>query len=111
MNSESKIYELYYMIFNEEPDSDTLKSLLIIFHEHNDSIDYLEANLRNSHKFKILSKKLEVELEIAELYYILLNRKPDNEGLDFFKNQVIVNKKSLDWVKESILGSEEYKNK
>jgi len=109
MNSESKVHQLYSMIFNEEPDSDTLKSLLMIFHDHNDSMEYLEINLRNSDKFKRLSEKLEVELEIAELYYILLNRKPDIEGLNFFKSQVIEQNKSLDWVKESILDSKEYK--
>ena len=111
MNAESQICKLYSMFFNENPDSDTLESLLKNFHEHDDSIDYLEISLRNSDKFKLLSEKLEVELEIAELYYILLNRKPDIDGLAFFTNQIIEQNKSLDWVSEAITDSEEYKSK
>ena len=35
MDTESKISELYIMIFNVEPDKDTLKSLSNIFNEKN----------------------------------------------------------------------------
>ena len=111
MNAEFQISELYSMLFNESPSSDTLKSLLKVFHEHDNSMDYLETSLRNSDKFKLLSEKLEIELGVAELYYILLNRKPDKDGLSFFTNQIIEQNKSLDWVSESIKDSEEYKSK
>ena len=110
MNDESQISELYSMLFDESPDSDTLKSLLKVFHEHDNSMDYLEDNLRKSDKFKLLSEKLEVELGVAELYYMLLNRKPDKDGLSFFTNQIIEQKKSLDWVSESIKNSDEFKS-
>ena len=111
MNSENQISELYFLLFNENPDSDTLEALLKMFNEQNNSIDYLENYLRESDKFKKLSIELEKELEIAELYYILLNRKPDIEGLSFFKNQLVNENKSIDWVKESIIDSNEYKSK
>jgi len=110
MDTKSQIINLYEIIFNENPDSNTLESLLKKFHEHDDSIDYLENSLRNSDKFKLLSEKLEIELGVAELYYILLNRKPDIEGLAFFTNQIIEQNKSLDWVREAIIDSEEYKS-
>ena len=77
----------------------------------NKSIEYIENYLRNSNKFKKLSIELQIELEISELYYILLNRKPDTEGLSFFKNQLINEKKSIDWLKESIINSDEYKSR
>tara|TARA_B100001105_G_C22215168_1_gene367179 strand:- start:13 stop:354 length:342 start_codon:yes stop_codon:yes gene_type:complete len=109
MNPESQVSELYSMLFNENIDPDTLKSLLKIFHDHDDSIDYIENNLRNSDKFKLLTKTLELELEIAEQYYILLNRKPDTDGLYFFRNQIVEQNKSIDWVSENIKNSDEYK--
>ena len=109
MNIESQVSELYSMLFNENIDPDTLKSLLKIFHDHDDSIDYIENNLRNSDKFKLLTKTLELELEIAEQYYILLNRKPDTDGLYFFRNQIVEQNKSIDWVSENIKNSDEYK--
>ena len=109
MNPESQVSELYSMLFNENIDLDTLESLLKIFHDHDDSIDYIENNLRNSDKFKLLTKMLELELEIAEQYYILLNRKPDTDGLNFFRNQIVEQNKSIDWVSENIKNSDEYK--
>jgi len=109
MNHESQVSELYSMLFNENIDPDTLESLLKIFHDHDDSIDYIENNLRNSDKFKLLTKMLELELEIAEQYYILLNRKPDTDGLNFFRNQIVEQNKSIDWVSENIKNSDEYK--
>ena len=109
MNPESQVSELYSMLFNENIDLDTLESLLKIFHDHDDSIDYIENNLRNSDKFKLLTKTLELELEIAEQYYILLNRKPDTDGLYFFRNQIVEQNKSIDWVSENIKNSDEYK--
>jgi len=66
MDTKSQIYELYSMIFNEKPDDDTLESLLKMFHEQNDSMDYLETYLRDSDKFKRLFIELEKELEITE---------------------------------------------
>ena len=111
MDTISQICKLYFMLFNENPDPNMLKSLLKIFHAHNDSIDYLETNLRDSDQFKLLSKTLEIELEISELYYILLNRKPDVNGLTFFKNQMIKYDKSLNWVDETLKNSDEYKSK
>jgi len=111
MSDKSKINERYLMIFNEKPDEDMQKSLLKIFNEQNNSIEYIEKYLRSTEKFKKLSIELQIELEISELYYILLNRKPDTEGLSFFKNQLINEKKSIDWVKESIINSDEYKSR
>ena len=74
-------------------------------------MDYLENTLRNSDKFKLLSEKLEIELQIAELYYILLNRKPERDGITYFRNQIVEYNKSLIWVSESIKNSDEYKSK
>jgi len=60
MSDKSKINERYLMIFNEKPDEDMQKSLLKIFNEQNNSIEYIENYLRNSNKFK----KLSIELQI-----------------------------------------------
>jgi len=98
--TESKISELYIMIFNVEPDKDTLKWLSNTFNEQNNSIDSLENYLRHSEKFKKLSIELKKELEITKLYYILLNHNLDIEDSSFFKNQVINENKTIDWVKE-----------
>ena len=100
MDTESKISELYIMIFNVEPDKDTLKSLSNIFNEQNNSIDSLENYLRHSEKSKKLSIELKKELENTKLYYILLNHNLDIEDSSFFKNQVINENKTIDWVKE-----------
>ncbi len=110
MKDESKIQELYSMIFNENPDSETLESLLKIFHEqNNNSMDAVEYYLRNGEKFKKLSYELEKELEIAELYYNILERMPDKKGLEFFKTQLLQNKKSLKLIEEEFRNSDEYK--
>ena len=111
MDYKSQINELYFMLFNETPDSNNMESLLKKIHNNDNSIDYLENYLRNSDSFKILSKTLEIELEISELYYILLNRKPDTEGLTFFKNEIIQHDKSLNWVSTTLKNSDEYKSK
>ena len=111
MKDESKIQELYSMIFNEKPDSETYELLTLHYKQNKNSIDSVENYLRSSEKFKQVFVKLEIELEIAELYYNILERMPDKEGLSFFKNQIIEGNKSLDWVKESILNSDEYKAK
>ena len=47
MNPKNQISKLYFLLFNENPDSDTLESLLKIFNDHNGSMDYLENYLRN----------------------------------------------------------------
>ena len=47
MDYKSQINELYFMLFNETPDSNNMESLLKILHNNNNSIDYLEIHLRN----------------------------------------------------------------
>ena len=54
MNPESQISELYFLLFNENPDSATLESLLKISHDH--SMDYLENTLRNSKFASVIAR-------------------------------------------------------
>ena len=88
MDIKSQIINLYEVIFNEIPDSDTCESLIRHYKQNNNSIDSVENYLRSSEKFKKLSIELEMELDIAELYYNILERMPDKEGLNFYKNQL-----------------------
>lgn len=111
MEIKDQIIKVYKTIFEEVPDSETCNLLINHYKQNDNSIDSIENHLRNSEKFKKLSNELEIELEIAELYYNILERMPDKEGLDFFKNQIIEQNKSLEWVKESIINSDEYKSK
>lgn len=86
MNAESQISDLYSMLFNESPDSDTLESLLKVFHEHDNSMDYLEVSLRDSDKFKLLSEKLEIELGVAELLYVIKSQTRQSWTIFFYKS-------------------------
>ena len=111
MDIKSQIINLYEVIFNEIPDSDTCESLIRHYKQNNNSIDSVENYLRSSEKFKKLSIELEMELDIAELYYNILERMPDKEGLNFYKNQLLQNNKSLKSIEDEFKNSDEYKSK
>ena len=111
MNIKSQITNLYEIIFEEIPDPDTLKSLILHYNQNNNSIHAVENYLRSGEKFKKLSVELETELKVAELYYNILERMPDKEGLNFFKNQLLQNTKSLELIKEEFKNSDEFKEK
>jgi len=111
MNTESKIINVYKMIFDEVPDSDTYDSLILNYKQNNNSIDSVEEYLRNTKKFKKLSIELEKELQVAELYYNILERMPDKEGLDFYKNQLLHNTKSVESLTKEFKNSDEHKEK
>tara|TARA_B110000881_G_C18450059_1_gene450560 strand:+ start:448 stop:816 length:369 start_codon:yes stop_codon:yes gene_type:complete len=111
MDTESKIINVYKMIFDEVPDSDTYDSLILNYKQNNNSIDSVEEYLRNTEKFKKLSAELEKELEVAELYYNILERMPDKEGLDFYKIQLLHNTKSVESLTKEFKNSDEFKEK
>ena len=111
MDTKSQITNLYEIIFEEIPDPGTLESLILHYKQNNNSIDAVENYLRNDKKFKKLSVELETELKVAELYYNILERMPDREGLDFFKNQLLQNNKSLKSIEDEFKNSDEYKSK
>ena len=111
MDTKSQITNLYEIIFEEIPDPGTLESLILHYKQNNNSIDTVENYLRSGEKFKKLSVELETELKVAELYYNILERMPDKEGLNFFKNQLLQNTKSLELIKEEFKNSDEFKEK
>jgi hypothetical protein len=55
MDTKSQITNLYEIIFEEIPDSDTLESLILRYKQNNNSIDAVENYLRSDKKFKKLS--------------------------------------------------------
>ena len=111
MDTKSQITNLYEIIFEEIPDPDTLESLILRYKQNNNSIDAVENYLRSDKKFKKLSVELETELKVAELYYNILERMPDEEGMNFYKNQLLENNKSLKSIEEEFKNSDEYKSK
>ena len=111
MDTKSQITNLYETIFEEIPDPDTLESLILHYKQNNNSIDAVENYLRNDKKFKKLSVELETELKVAELYYNILERMPDEEGMNFYKNQLLQNNKSLKSIEDEFKNSDEYKSK
>ena len=111
MDIKSQITDLYEVIFEEIPDPGTLESLILHYKQNNNSIDAVENYLRNDKKFKKLSVELETELKVAELYYNILERMPDEEGMNFYKNQLLQNNKSLKSIEEEFKNSDEYKSK
>ena len=111
MDTKSQITNLYEIIFEEIPDPDTLESLILRYKQNNNSIDAVENYLRNDKKFKKLSVELETELKVAELYYNILERMPDEEGMNFYKNQLLQNNKSLKSIEDEFKNSDEYKSK
>ena len=111
MDTESKIINLYKMIFDEIPDSDTYDLLFLHYKQNNNSMDSVEEYLRNTEKFKKLSIELEKELQVAELYYNILERMPDKEGLDFYKIQLLHNTKSVESLTKEFKNSDEFKEK
>ena len=111
MDTKSQITNIYEIIFEEIPDPDTLESLILHYKQNNNSIDAVENYLRNDKKFKKLSVELETELKIAELYYNILERMPDEEGMNFYKNQLLQNNKSLKSIEDEFKNSDEYKSK
>ncbi len=111
MDTKSQITNLYETIFEEIPDPDTLESLILRYKQNNNSIDAVENYLRSDKKFKKLSVELETELKVAELYYNILERLPDEEGMNFYKNQLLQNNKSLKSIEDEFKNSDEYKSK
>ena len=111
MDTKSQIINLYETIFEEIPDPDTLESLILRYKQNNNSIDVVENYLRSDKKFKKLSVELETELKVAELYYNILERMPDEEGMNFYKNQLLQNNKSLKSIEDEFKNSDEYKSK
>ena len=111
MDTKSQITNLYEIIFEEIPDPDTLESLILHYKQNNNSIDAVENYLRNDKKFKKLSVELETELKVAELYYNILERMPDEKGMNFYKNQLLQNNKSLKSIEDKFKNSDEYKSK
>ena len=111
MNIKSQITNLYEIIFEEIPDPGTLESLILHYKQNNNSIDAVENYLRSDKKFKKLSVELETELKVAELYYNILERMPDEEGMNFYKNQLLQNNKSLKSIEDKFKNSDEYKSK
>ena len=111
MDTKSQITNLYETIFEEIPDPDTLESLILRYKQNNNSIDAVENYLRNDKKFKKLSVELETELKVAELYYNILERMPDEKGMNFYKNQLLQNNKSLKSIEDEFKNSDEYKSK
>ena len=111
MDTKSQITNLYETIFEEIPDPDTLESLILRYKQNNNSIDAVENYLRSDKKFKKLSVELETELKVAELYYNILERMPDEEGMNFYKNQLLQNNKSLKSIEDEFKNSDEYKSK
>ena len=111
MDTKSQITNLYETIFEEIPDPDTLESLILHYKQNNNSIDAVENYLRNDKKFKKLSVELETELKVAELYYNILERMPDEKGMNFYKNQLLQNNKSLKSIEDEFKNSDEYKSK
>ena len=111
MDIKSQITDLYEVIFEEIPDPGTLESLILHYKQNNNSIDAVENYLRNDKKFKKLSVELETELKVAELYYNILERMPDEKGMNFYKNQLLQNNKSLKSIEDEFKNSDEYKSK
>jgi len=111
MNIKSQITNLYEIIFEEIPDPGTLESLILHYKQNNNSIDAVENYLRSGEKFKKLSVELETELKVAELYYNILERMPDEKGMNFYKNQLLQNNKSLKSMEDEFKNSDEYKSK
>ena len=111
MDIKSQITDLYEVIFEEIPDPDTLESLILHYKQNNNSIDAVENYLRSDKKFKKLSVELETELKVAELYYNILERMPDEKGMNFYKNQLLQNNKSLKSIEDEFKNSDEYKSK
>ncbi len=52
-------------------------------------------------------EQIAAEAQITELYHKILNREPDYAGLNHYKEQIIRNEKSLEWVEENIRNSQE----
>ena len=111
MDTKSQITNLYEIIFEEIPDPGTLESLILHYKQNNNSIGAVENYLRSDKKFKKLSVELETELKVAELYYNILERMPDEEGMNFYKNQLLQNNKSLKSIEDEFKNSDEYKSK
>ena len=111
MDTKSQITNLYEIIFEEIPDPDTLESLILRYKQNNNSIGAVENYLRSDKKFKKLSVELETELKVAELYYNILERMPDEKGMNFYKNQLLQNNKSLKSIEDEFKNSDEYKSK
>ena len=111
MDTKSQITNLYEIIFEEIPDPGTLESLILRYKQNNNSIGAVENYLRSDKKFKKLSVELETELKVAELYYNILERMPDEEGMNFYKNQLLQNNKSLKSIEDEFKNSDEYKSK
>ena len=50
-----------------------------------------------------------IEWKIADLYRDILHRSPDSAGMNYYREEIINNGKSLQWVEESLRNSQEAK--
>ena len=58
-----------------------------------------------------MNKDILVELEITEVYYELLGRRPEDKALNFFKNKMLNEQKTVDWVSQKIIEFKEEASK
>jgi len=71
-----------------------------------ESYQSIEELFKNSDETKSFQFGLEVEAKITEFYHKYLNREPDVEGLNYWK-QKIFEGESYDWVENEFKNSEE----
>ena len=104
-SDEAKIVALYNKYLGRAPDPEGLDHYLQRLQE-GESYQSIEELFKNSDEAKSFQFGLEVEAKITEFYHKYLNREPDPEGLNYWKQQIIEGK-SYDWVENEFKNSEE----
>jgi len=104
---ESKISEYYQNYLNREPDPAGLGFYKQRILEGN-SFEWVEEQIKNSNEAKAIQFELEFEQKINEFYNKYLNREPDVEGLEYYKQEIIEGA-SYDSIESEFKNSDEAK--
>ena len=100
-----KITELYIRLLEKYPDKSEFYGYFRIFQEGK-SIEEIENLIKNSEEYKSL--KINTK-EITNLYLKLLERQPDRQGLNDYRN-LLKEGKSIEEIENLIKKSKEYKS-
>lgn len=109
LETELKVTELFFKIFQKAPDSEIKDWKYTILKEIK-SLKWIINSSEISQETKSLWKRLQTELEITELYHRMLHRAPDYAGMLSWMKKILEDGVSLEWIGENIQNSIEAKN-
>jgi len=108
--SESIVNNTFFEYLGRLPNDSELEFYKNEILQNDKSALWVQKSIMSSNEFEDLSYEKKLEKQITDLYKTILNRPPDELGLNYFKLQILENDKTIDWVRDAIMNSEEAKS-